>query len=96
MANCLICKKSVTSGFVICGNCAGKLEPYTLPPDLAYFIDQLAEELVLSEDMSTCQMCSYGGCESQVSGLVCRNGVKAWLLERAGAYFEKRPLAAGV
>lgn len=60
--------------------------PYTLPPELSYFIDQLAEEIVLSETIPTCRLCSIGECQSQVGGLVCRNAVKAWLLERAKRY----------
>lgn len=59
---------------------------YTLPPELSYFIDQLAEEIVLSETIPTCRLCSIGECQSQVGGLVCRNAVKAWLLERAKRY----------
>ena len=86
MAKCLICKEDVTSGYVLCRHCAGKLEPYTLPPELSYFIDQLAEEIVLSETIPTCRLCSIGECQSQVGGLVCRNAVKAWLLERAKRY----------
>ena len=61
-------------------------QPYTLPPELSYFIDQLAEEIVLSETIPTCRLCSIGECQSQVGGLVCRNAVKAWLLERAKRY----------
>lgn len=76
MAKCLICKEDVTSGYVLCRHCAGKLEPYTLPPELSYFIDQLAEEIVLSETIPTCRLCSIGECQSQVGGLVCRNAGK--------------------
>ena len=38
MPNCAICKKSVTTGIVLCGHCAKGLAPYTLPVDLAWFI----------------------------------------------------------
>lgn len=86
MANCALCKTSVTSGYVLCHRCAEKLHPFTLTPELAYFIDQLAEEIVLSETLPSCQMCAIGECQDQVSGIVCRNAVKAWLLERAGKY----------
>lgn len=54
--------------------------------DLAIFIDRLAEDVVLSDDISACAMCAIGKCEQQVSGLVCRNAVKAWLLSKAGEY----------
>lgn len=48
MPNCAICKKSVTTGIVLCGHCAKGLAPYTLSTDLAWFIDQLSEEIVLN------------------------------------------------
>lgn len=54
--------------------------------DLATFIDRLAEDIVLSDDISACAMCAIGKCEQQVSGLVCRNAIKAWLLSKAGEY----------
>jgi len=92
----MICKKEVTTGFVVCGDCAHKLEPFTLPAELAYFIDHLAEELVRNENSCTCDLCSIIGCSAQVSGSTCQNGIKAWLLSKAGEYlaaadtFEKR------
>ncbi len=88
MASCMICKKEVTTGYVLCGCCVHKLEPLTLPTELAYFIDQLAEDIVLDENIRPCDMCSIGECMSQVSGLVCRNGVKAWLLSKADKYLK--------
>ena len=67
MPNCAICKKSVTTGIVLCGHCAKGLAPYTLPVDLAWFIDQLSEEIVLDNDIYTCAMCAMSTCNSQVS-----------------------------
>lgn len=87
MANCAICKERITTGAVLCGHCAKSLEPYTLSADLAWFIDQLAEGIVLNNDIYSCSMCALGNCASQVGGLTCRNGVKAWLLTQAGNYF---------
>lgn len=87
MPNCAICKKPVTSGIVLCGDCAKGLAPYTLPTELAWFIDQLAEEIVLNNAIYPCTMCSMPTCTSQVSGLTCRNGVKAWLLSQAERFF---------
>lgn len=86
MASCVLCRKDVTTGFVVCGDCAHKLEPFTLSPDLAYFIDRLAEELVRNENSCTCDMCSIMGCSYQVSGVTCKNGIKAWLLDKAGQF----------
>lgn len=93
MASCVVCKKDVTTGFVVCGECAHKLEPFTLPPDLAYFIDQLAEELVRNENICACDMCSIIECSSPTSGLTCQNGIKAWLLDKAGQFFVRERCA---
>ena len=87
MPSCAICKQTVTSGVVLCGHCAKSLSPYTLPTELAWFIDQLAEEVVLNNDIYSCAMCSMPTCTSQVSGLACRKGVKAWLLSQAERFF---------
>ena len=89
MASCVLCKQNVTTGFVVCGDCIHKLEPFTLSPDLACFIDQLAEEIVLDYNITSCCMCSLGECSSQVSGMVCRNGIKAWLLDKAGKFLSR-------
>ena len=89
MASCMLCKKEVTTGFVVCGDCAHQLEPFTLSPDLACFIDQLAEDIVRNENSCSCDMCSIVGCSSQVSGLTCRNGIKAWLLSKAGQFLPR-------
>ena len=89
MASCVLCKKDVTTGFVICGDCVHKLEPFTLSPDLACFIDQLAEDLVRNENSCTCDMCSIVGCPSQVSDVTCKNGIKAWLLDKAGQFLPR-------
>ena len=60
---------------------------YTLPVDLAWFIDQLSEEIVLDNNIYACAMCAMPTCNSQVSGMTCRNGVKAWLLTKAKQFF---------
>lgn len=87
MSSCAICKEPIVSGIVLCGHCAKRLVPYTLPTELAWFIDQLAEEIVLNNDIYPCTMCAIGSCSGQVSGLTCRNGVKAWLLSQAKRFF---------
>ena len=87
MSSCTICKTGVTSGIVLCSHCAKALSPYTLPADLAWFMDQLAEEIVLNDNIYPCAMCAMATCTSQVSGLTCRNGVKAWLLSQANHFF---------
>ena len=59
---------------------------------LNYFIDRLAEDLVLDEKVQMCSMCVIGGCESQVGGMTCRNGVKTWLLNKVKAYAGDMPV----
>ena len=85
MPNCMICKEPVASGLVLCGACAGDYVA------LDYFIDRLAEDIVLSGGASMCGMCVIGGCDSQVSGMTCRNGVKTWLLNRKKQYAADMP-----
>ena len=88
MPNCAICKKSVTTGIVLCGHCAKGLAPYTLPADLAWFIDQLSEEIVLNHAIYACAMCAVPTCTSQVSGMTqWRQGVAS---EEGGAIFPRK------
>lgn len=83
MPSCMHCKTQVTSGLVLCEHCAKSLEPHTLSPELSSVLDQLAEEIVLDENIYPCAMCVRGSCLGQVSGLVCRGGVNQWLVEHA-------------
>lgn len=46
---------------------------------LEYFIDQLAEYIVLDADTPICSLCVRGSCDQQVSGLTCRCGIRDWL-----------------
>lgn len=86
MENGTIQKDTVPSGDVTCGVSTGE------PVALSYFIDRLAEDLVLDEKIQMCSMCVIGGCESQVSGMTCRNGVKTWLLNKVKEYAEDMPV----
>lgn len=88
MPNCMICKRSAYSGHVLCPDCARSLEPNSLSTKLAWVLDQLAEEIVLSNDISSCTICENGECSSQASGLVCRIGVKNWLVSKALGYLK--------
>lgn len=45
MASCMICKNKVTTGFVVCGDCAHKLEPFILSSKLSReYLDGLSQE----------------------------------------------------
>lgn len=83
MAVCFLCKEDVTSGFVVCGDCADKLDPKEMHPVMRQYIERLAEEIVNDNGICSCDMCVYGTCESQVSGLVCLSGVIRWLQGKA-------------
>lgn len=91
MAECLLCKKDVTAGYVVCGDCAGKLGAGELPPVLLRYIWDLAEEIVNNDNICRCGMCVRGACDSQVSGLTCLNGVMAWLRAKAEKLMKTAP-----
>jgi len=56
----------------------------TIP--LNYYIDQLAEYIVLDAEANMCGLCIHGECNSQQSGLTCRYGVKAFLQGKSGDF----------
>lgn len=85
MANCVCCKKSVISDHVLCSECAENQLA------LGYFIDRLAEDIALDGEVESCRMCVIGACQSQVSGMTCRNGVKTWLINKAKGYVADAP-----
>lgn len=89
MPNCMICKRPAHSGYVLCSNCAESLESDSLPPELAFVLDQLAEEIVSNTDIYACSMCEGEQCSSQTSGLVCCTGVKNWLTDKASEYLTR-------
>lgn len=86
MENGTIQKDTVSSGDMMCGVSTGE------PVALSYFIDRLAEDLVLGEITGLCGMCVIGSCNSQVSGITCRNGVKTWLLNKVEEYAGDMPV----
>ena len=53
---------------------------------LNYYIDQLAEYIVLDADVNMCGLCVRGSCNSQQSGLTCRYGVKAFLQNKGSEF----------
>lgn len=93
MVNCMICKRPVTKGLVVCGDCADKLKPYTLPPDLALFMDYLADTVVNDPRIQACGLCAIGTCRQGAGPDICRNAVKAWLLKQAEHCFVQRECA---
>lgn len=86
MENFVSCQESVSSDDTVCSTNAEENVA------LNYFMDRLAEDLVLDGNIRTCNMCVIGNCGSQVSGMTCRNGVKTWLLNKAKEYAEDMPV----
>lgn len=80
MAKCAVCKQYTSSGYVICGHCAGQK---TLPPELTYYINALAKDLaqVLIHSLNT------SGDAPDV--LECRTEIRSWLQEKANEYFSR-------
>lgn len=85
MATCLICKKDVTSGFVVCGDCAGELKSKAMPPVLSGFAAWLGSELVQDDMVNFCSMCKGAAC-GDLS--VRRKGVAAWFREKAEEFLK--------
>lgn len=79
MASCMSCGKTLSTGKIICSECAAE------HMELTCFINRLAEDLVLDENIPTCRLCAIGNCDHQMSSLTCRNAVEAWLLSKANA-----------
>lgn len=69
MPNCMICKKPAYSGYVLCSDCAKSLEPDSLSPELAFVLDQLAEEIVSGTDIYACSMCEGESVPPRPAGL---------------------------
>ena len=80
MKSCCKCGKSLLSGYILCSECK---EVNSLP--LRYYIDQLAEDIVL-EHPNRCSFCIRGSCDNQQSGLTCRYGVKEFLVGKIKPY----------
>lgn len=83
MPTCFVCKKDVTSGYVLCGDCAKEMKSGTIPPVLAGFAAWLGNELVQNDTVNFCSVCKDGKCEDPS---VCRKGVAAWFREEAEHY----------
>ena len=62
------------------------MQKKTSATPLNYYIDQLAEYIVLDANVNMCGLCIRGSCNSQQSGLTCRYGVKAFLQNKAGEF----------
>lgn len=75
MSTCLLCKKDVTSGYVVCGDCAEKVRPESMQLILNGFTSWLSADLVGSGTVYFCSECRSRKCDDDAA---CRQGVFAW------------------
>lgn len=90
MATCLMCKKDVTTGFVVCGDCAKELKADTLPHILDYYIARLAAKIAFDDTVYPCPMCEMEDCrlgEPGVTKYECHKGISDWLRSKANEFF---------
>lgn len=90
MATCLLCKKDVTSGYMVCGDCANALSAGTLPYVLDYYIARLAAKIAFDDTVYPCPMCEIKDCRLGKAGVTkyeCHKGISDWLRSRANEFF---------
>lgn len=92
MATCLLCNKDVTTGYVLCGECAEGVKSSTEPELLEHFIMWLGTEIANDFTVKPCSMCGRAHCDDISQ---CRGGVTAWLRAKMEQYCQaalaKRP-----
>lgn len=90
MAACFMCKKDVTSGYVLCGDCAGELKANALPRTLEYYIARLATSIAFDSTVYPCPMCEIEDCQlgrDDVTRYECHKGISDWFRSRANEFF---------
>lgn len=90
MPICLLCKKDVTSGYVLCGDCAKGLAANTLPHILEYYIARLAARVAFDDTVYPCPMCEVEDChlgKANVTRSECHRGLSDWLRSRSNEFF---------
>jgi len=79
-----MCKKDVTSGYVVCSDCAAGLRSGAMPHDLERFTAWLGAALTRELGVKPCSICGIKNCNN-VSR--CREGVFAWLRAKAKEFY---------
>ncbi len=90
MPTCLMCKKDVVSGYVLCGDCAGELKTNHLPHILEYYITRLASNIAYDDTVYPCFMCENEDCSLGKEGVTrydCHKGLSDWFRSRANEFF---------
>lgn len=88
MATCLLCKKDVTSGYVVCGDCAGKMKPGAMQPVLYGFAAWLGENMVQDHTLSPCSMCELAKLDACLDPDMCYKGVTDWFRAKVDKFLE--------
>ncbi len=83
MPTCLLCKKDVISGHVVCGDCAESMKPGAVQPALYGFAAWLGAELAGKNDVHVCSICEARKCGDDS---MCGQGIAAWLRKKAEEY----------
>ena len=90
MPTCFMCKKDVTSGYVLCGDCAEELKTNHLPHILEYYIARLAANIAYDDTVYPCSMCEIKDCglgKEDVTRYDCHKGLSDWFRSKANEFF---------
>lgn len=88
MATCLLCKKDVTSGYVVCGDCAGKIKPETMSPVLSDLAAWLGENMAQNYTSAPCLMCEFAKSSACLNPEMCCKGTTAWLWGKVDEFLD--------
>ncbi len=88
MPTCLLCKKDVTSGYVVCGDCAEKMKPGTMQPVLSGFAAWLGENIAHDPTIVPCTICEFGRSDACLDLSMCGKGIIAWLRAKMDEFME--------
>ena len=88
MPTCYLCKKDVTSGYVVCGDCAGNIKPGTVQPVLSNFTAWLGEIMAQNHTTAPCGVCEFEKVDICLDFSMCRKGITSWLRAKADEFME--------
>ena len=88
MPTCLLCKRDVTSGYVVCGGCAETMKPGTMQPVLYGFAAWLGKTIAKNNTPVPCPMCIFAKSDACLDPSMCCKGVAAWFRAKADEFME--------
>lgn len=86
MPTCLLCKKDVTSGYVVCGGCAEHMKPRTMQPVLYGFAAWLGAKLAQDHSDAPCPVCEFAASGACLDLAKCRQGIASWFQAKADQF----------